>query len=164
MSGFSAEELAAIDDAEVVDAVLGVVWGSVAGLEEAEVAGILEAAPEGFGVVHTVYLLDAEIQNGGFHQYFWNTQQLYVPILKRSLASLGATEHLGLLEEALRILEQEPVVRSGDRSEDMLRAFSRSAVGSPLSPLDDKWYALPPVKELLVAYVRRHPGLFWEKE
>ena len=147
-----------------MDAVLGVVWGSVAGLEEGEVARVLEAAPEGFGVVHSVDLLDAEIQNGGFHQYFWNTQRLYVPMLKRSLASLGAAEHLGLLEEALRILEHEPVVRSGERPEELLEAFSRSAVGSPFSALDDKWYALPPVKELLMAYIRKHPELFWEEE
>jgi hypothetical protein len=164
VSGLSAEELTAIDDTEVVDAVLGVVWGGVAGLEEAEVAKILEGAPEGFGVVHSVYLLDAEIQNGGFHQYFWNTKGLYVAMLKKSLASLGAMEHLGVLQEALVIMEHEPMIRSGDSPELRLEAFSSYAVASPFRSLDDSWYALPPVKELMVSYIRNRPDAFWEEE
>jgi len=50
MSGLSADELAAINDADVVEAVLGVVAGSVFGLEEQSTAELPEEAPEGFGV------------------------------------------------------------------------------------------------------------------
>ena len=69
MSGFSTEELAAIPDEDSVDAILGVVWASGTGLDEATLVKILDASPEGFGTVHSVWLLDSEIQNGGFHQY-----------------------------------------------------------------------------------------------
>jgi hypothetical protein len=39
---------------------------------------------------------DAEVTNGGHHQYFWNTHGLFIDLLASGLEYYGATEHLTL--------------------------------------------------------------------
>jgi hypothetical protein len=164
VSGFSTEELAAIPDEQLVDAVLGVVWASGTGLDEATLVKILDASPEGFGVVHSVWLLDSEIQNGGFHQYFWNHKDVHVEITRRALARLGAMDHLALFEEALSVLQREPSGPSGGSPQEVLEAFSQSAPTSALNPLDSRWYNLPELAPMLVAYLRANPEAVWEAD
>ena len=157
MSGFSAEELDAIPDDELVEAVLGVVWNSEGGRHEETLVKILEASPSGFGVVHSAWLLDAEIQNGGFHQYFWNHGRAYVEMTRRSLSKLGATEHLALFEKALVLLDREPIEPPDGAPEEVLQAFSTSAIASPMNALDSRWYDLPEIAAMLIGFLRAHP-------
>ena len=164
MSGFSTEELAAIPDDGLVEAVLGVVWASSTGLDAETVVKILEASPEGFGIVHSVWLLDLEIKNGGFHQYFWNRKQVHVEMTRKALAKIGAPDHLALLEEALRVLQRELLEPSGGSPHEVLEAFSESAPTSALNPLDSRWYDLPEVEPMLVAYLRANPESVWEED
>lgn len=164
MSGFSTQELAAIPDDQLVEAILGVVWASGAGLDEATVVKILDASPEGFGVVHSVWLLDSEIKNGGFHQYFWNHGELHVEMTRTALARLGAKDHLALFDEALSVLGRDPVEPSGRSPQEQLEAFAESAPTSALNPLDSRWYDLSEVEPMLVAYLRANPEAVWESD
>jgi hypothetical protein len=164
VSGFSAEELAAIPDEGLVEAVLGVVWASGTGLDEETVVEILEASPVGFGIVHSVWLLDSEIGNGGFHQYFWNHKQVHVEMTRNALAMLGAPDHLAVLEDALQVLQREPLEPAGGSPDEVLEAFSESALASALNPLDARWYELPEVGPMLVAYLRANPESVWEAD
>jgi hypothetical protein len=164
MSGFSAEELAGIPDDGLVDAVLGVVVASSMGREPRDIAAILDASPEGFGIVHSVWLLDGEVRNGGFHQYFWNHGHAYVEMTQRSLARLGAGDHRRLFEEACRIADIERPASGKKGKRAAVQAFSRSAVSSPLNALDARWYDLPEVGPILVAFVRQNPLSVWEED
>ena len=164
MSGFSSEELAALEDAGLVEAVLNVVLASGAGLEEDLLVKILEESPEGFGIVHSVWLLNAEIENGGFHQYFWNHKQSYVALVRRSLGRIGAGEHLAAFEEAVVVLNRAPVQAVPGRPEAVLEDFSESAMSSAMSHLDDRWYSLPELDSLLVSFIRANPLSVWEED
>lgn len=141
-------ELAAIPDESLVDAVLQVVWASEAESDQLR---------EGLDIIHAAWLLDAEIQNGGFHQYFWNHKQEHVPMTRKALARLGAREHLAVFEEALAALERQPIEPTVGAPETALGAFSESAMSSPMDSLDDRWYDLPGIDQILVQYIRANP-------
>jgi len=57
---------------------------------EDRLLALLTGLPAGFSTVYTTWMLDAEVTNGGFHQYFWNSAGVYVELVRQGLQSLNA--------------------------------------------------------------------------
>ena len=47
-----------------------------------------------------VWLLDVEVNNGGFHQYYFNTRGVLAEATVEALSAIGATDTASLLEAA----------------------------------------------------------------
>jgi hypothetical protein len=56
----------------------------------------LRTLPPQGGTLEPLMYYDAEVTNGGHHQYFWNTHGLFIDLLASGLEYYGATEHLTL--------------------------------------------------------------------
>jgi len=126
-----------------------------------ELVALLSSLPEGFAIVYTSRILDAEVANGGFHQYFWNTEGCYIDLVTRAVARLGSAEHLKILKEAVGIFRAEgkpDVAHLAPR--EQLERFSDSARASDLGSLDTRWFALGDLAAARVRFVREIPGLF----
>jgi hypothetical protein len=154
------EVLAAVPDDLLEQAIVDFVMAH--GLwEEDDLLALFASLPEGFGIVYTTWALDAEVDNGGFHQYFWNTKGRYVDLLSRAVARLGSPEHVRTLEEAVRVFRAEgrPDLAGLDAGEQLER-FSASANVSGLDPLDSRWYELGGLAAARVRFIREAPDLF----
>jgi hypothetical protein len=126
-----------------------------------ELLKLLAALPEGYGVVYTTWILDAEVANGGFHQYFWNTDGHFVDLVTRGVERLHSEEHQRALDEAVRLFRAEgkPDV-SGLEAQEQLALFSKTAMESPWASLDARWYELPELSLARIRFIRAHADLF----
>ena len=64
-----------------------------------------------------VGLLEGEVYNGGFHQYFFNDSGSYYPYAEEGLITLGAFQKLELLQKAKELLFPDGAVpiKTGER-------------------------------------------------
>ena len=67
-------------------------------------SGGFEGLSESEKVYYSVALLRNETNNGGFHQYFFNSSGSYYEYAEKGLVALGATQMLELLRRAKAIL------------------------------------------------------------
>ena len=54
-------------------------------------------------IAYCMHLLEAEVNNGGFHQFFSNSSGEYVPETAYALAEVGAEKTAGLLARAVKL-------------------------------------------------------------
>lgn len=127
---------------------------------EDRLLALLTTLPVGFSTVCTTWWLDAEVANGGFHQYFWNSGGVYVDLVKDGLQRLKAAEHLHTFEQAVHLagLQTKPAVaRLAARVQ--LEAFSESARARAFDHLDSRWYELGELRNARVRFIRDNPTL-----
>jgi hypothetical protein len=105
-----------------------------------------------------VELLNYEVGNGGFVQYFWNNKGDYVDDTLAALAEMKASKHLALFREAIARWHRELAAnpRLWGPEDGMSQALYSS---SSLPALDDRWYA-PPIEPIEAAYIRAHITAF----
>ena len=82
------------------------------------------------------------MNNGGFNQYYFNTDGKFASEAVNAFEYFGATEHAALMRDAnsTRALEAAEMAKS--KEEGTLEAFSESYEHSELGPLDDRFYNL----------------------
>ncbi len=103
-----------------------------------------------------VQLLKGEVDNGGFHHYFYDYSRKYYLDTIQALAAIGDSGNLRLLKEA-----KETIFGKNDVPEDLedgriiLRALSDSAY-QKLGVLDDEFYKdSNPIYGLLMHYAEK---------
>ncbi len=108
-----------------------------------------------------VYILDAydmEVQNGGLCQFLMNDTEL-VPLVSDALKAVGAKEHKALYDSFLK---------DNDIDADTVEAFSEVDIDDfaeqysryPFEAFDDAYYDLPPVYDLVAAYIQDNISAF----
>jgi hypothetical protein len=125
------DELLALEDARVVCAL----ETRIAGKDQ---RGAPLAAAE--RLLFVVIRLDAEISNGGFDQYFFNSTGGDAPDAADACRAVGLDRHAKLVERAIAAV---PFAMSADTDErrEQLEALSEDAT-DVLEALDREWYAL----------------------
>lgn len=156
----SGEILAGIPDDKLEQAVIDYVdikIGDRYDREEAIVAGL---AP-GFMIIYSTWGVEAEVNNGGFNQYFWNPAGQYADEAVAGFDAIGASAHAALMSRAIEV-EREVHERVQQlKARGTLEAFSESYQSNPLNELDDQFYALKEDLSMLrIAFIRTHPELF----
>ncbi|MDX1512800.1 MAG: DMP19 family protein [Gammaproteobacteria bacterium] len=88
--------------------------------------------------IYTVGLLDGEVNNGGFSQYFWNTEGQFAAHTLEVLKRIGAKETASLLRRAMKIYGAPS---SGDVEEwyDRLEKVEAEHADA-LEDLDEQFY------------------------
>jgi hypothetical protein len=106
-------------------------------------------------------MVEAEVNNGGFNQYYFNTDGKFATEAVRAFEYFGASEHAALLREAnlARAAEADELAKFKDKG--TLEAFSESYEHSQLGPLDDRFYKLSEnLSRLRIARIRQMPEHF----
>lgn len=116
---------------------------------------------EGFRVVLCGGVLEGEVNNGGFFQFFENEvfhegDPELVALTIESLRAVGAVEHARLLEFASAII---PILHGCDRDNDEEGSVVEHFLKG-VELLDDSFFALPDLDDYLLAYIRKHPDAF----
>jgi hypothetical protein len=109
--------------------------------------------------LYLVHVLDGEVFNGGFHQYFSNSSGDYAHEALSALLELGAGEAAKLLQQAIRAFPLERVSKErGERNEQLDHVDVKL-----LDALDAQYYALSDagtedLGTLIRAFMTRHAG------
>ncbi len=150
---------AGIGDESVEQAILDFVEMKV-GRNSKRQYKIVTALPFGIQAVYTTYFLDAEVRNGGFNQYFWNSTGQFAIEALDGLRFFGATDHARLLEGAVQTYMREAPILTRFRMRNTLKAFSTSYKATSLTEFDQPWYRFPSISPLRVSRIRAEPSLF----
>ena len=162
-SQLTPEILAEIPDEKLEQAVIDYIYTQVGQQYDREFE-IVSALPEGFRSIHATWWVEAEVNNGGFNQYFWNSTGQFAQDAAAGFRLIGAIEHARLMECAISIYQEDKERLQEFENRGTLEAFSESYEDNPLNELDDKFYALrEDLRALRVGFIRANPHLFVEQ-
>ncbi|WP_330747609.1 DMP19 family protein [Chryseobacterium sp. CP-77] len=119
--------------------------------------------PKAQQVVYTVILLNWQIENGGFHQYFFNSYGQFAYLTIKNLNLIEATHRADLLDSATHLVNEEYFIEDKFRHLIFNREFSKivdfdDLLFDKLNELDDKYYNMEDenIFDLLQRYLDNH--------
>jgi hypothetical protein len=152
--------LESIKDSELEQAIIDYIFVKIGDNFDKEYE-IVNALSEGFKAVYTTWVVEAEVNNGGFNQYFWNSSGQFAMEAIAGFKELSALQHASLMENAVKIaIDEFPEIKKF-KDIGTLEAFSESYQHTNLNELDDKFYDLKEdLSQLRISYIRANPQLF----
>lgn len=158
-TSLNVETIRAIPDDRLEQAIVDYVIHKLeSGLDKATILGSLS---EGNRALWLTWIVEGEVNNGGFNQYYWNTDGRYSSEAVASFEFFNASQHAALMREANTVRGKEVATISEYEGKNTLEAFSESYKTSKLAPLDERFYSLTEdLSALRVARIRQSPELF----
>jgi len=114
----------------------------------------------GLRMMWSTFEVEGEVNNGGFHQFFWNRSGQYANDAIQAFRLIGAEEHAQLVEEAVQVFSAGGDRLRPFREQRTFEAFQESEERTDSGVLDDRFYALPDLSPLRIRYIREHPQEF----
>jgi len=154
---FTKADFVAVGDEELIDACLA--WTEKFDIYKDAVA--FKNAPLSCRNFLSMFMLDAQVNNGGFNQFYFNGYgNLGIDYFK-AFEDMGLTELSKLVQEADKVHEAiKHTLPKNDDNRD-LEEFSKSYDDNPLNDFDDKYYDLEQGKEKqIIKYIRENIDSF----
>lgn len=156
------EILSSIQDEELEQVIVDHVFDKMAANYDKE-REVLSELPQGARAMYLTWIVEAEVNNGGFNQYYWNSSGKFASEAVGAFEFFSAIKHAGLMREANQIRSLEAAQIERLKEQRSLEAFSESYKVSKLGPLDDRFYKLDEnLSALRIARIRSSPELFCE--
>lgn len=153
------ELLASLSADEVADAIVQHVHLRVAGAWGRE-APIVRALPSGVRSIYTTWLVDAEVNAGGFRQYFFNSSGQYAGDALAGYELLGAEEYAAVMRSAIATFEIDRERLASFEAEDP-ELLAESTAHAALEEVDQRYYALGDrIYSAWAVFVIEHPEAF----
>jgi hypothetical protein len=155
----TAQDLAKLPDDQLEEAVLDIVEALIGNLPDPD-SQRLAALPEGARAVFSTTHLEGEVGNGGFNQYFWNTDGRIVQDALQGYKLMGMPKHAASVRKAIALWKGEQTSRDKPQSKDSLQAFSESYNETKLNALDEPFFDLDKTEDpelLRRAFIRKSP-------
>lgn len=122
---------------------------------------IVTQLPKGLIYLYATWLLEGEVNNGGFNQYFFNSSNQFANEAHKGLLVFGAKEHAEILKYAVDIFIDEKEMQKKMREEGSIESFTDSYKHSKLVKADKKFYNVSEnLSELRINYIKSHPEEF----
>jgi len=121
---------------------------------------IIKSLSTGRQAIFATWGLEAEVNNGGFNQYFYNfsSSGQYAEEARDGFALIGANKHANLTQRAIDSYMKN--IKYFEKFKDgTLESFSKSYDNNPLDKFDKEFYALDSVEhlsKLRIDYIRKH--------
>lgn len=108
-----------------------------------------------------VYLLEADVNNGGFNQYFFNSSGRDAPEVVSALRTIRANRCAAIVEKALKTVEAGDLNWKDDPARKEFIASLSDEKNDQLEDINIEFWAYPDdLSDLLAAFVRTHSGDF----
>lgn len=121
---------------------------------------ILRSLPAGVQAIYTTWLVDAEVNNGGFNQYFYNPSGELAGDALVGYELLGAEDYAAVMRAAIATRESERERMSRFYDANTLEAFSQSYQHTELNEVDQRYYALGDrIYDIWASFARERPEL-----
>jgi len=111
---------------------------------------------------YAIWLLEAEVNNGGFNQYYYNSSGQYAELTPGALQLIGANKFANLVSKANKIYETENK-KITEHLDGTVEGFSESYDENPLNELDTEFYELYKAEDLhklQVDFIRNNKSEF----
>ena len=120
---------------------------------------------KGQQAMFSVWWVEAEVNNGGFNQFYFNSSGQYAKMAVEGFELFGATKFADLMRRAnnIYIENKDNLERFNDGT---IESFSESYQDNPLNVLDDEFYELhntESLNELRIKYIRENIAEFTQK-
>jgi hypothetical protein len=103
-----------------------------------------------------VEILEAEINNGGFDQFFYNSSGDYAYEALQSLNEVGAKKTANLISEAYKMFPKNPIPKQVESRQILLEKVSKET-SEKWNELEDMFYKQDEnIQKLLLEYVRKN--------
>ena len=107
-------------------------------------------------VFRSVWEFEAEVNNGGFEQYFWNDSGQLAPHAAAALRAIGAAQMAAIVEEAVAALGKDFPWLEDDERQARVTDLP-DGTRETLEALEQRFFSYPDdLTALLYAYVARH--------
>jgi hypothetical protein len=116
----------------------------------------IQSLPRGFGFVFATMLLEKEVDNGGFIQFFHNSSGKVFRLAMDGFRSFGCSDHVALLEKVAAQYARERPALKAEWKKHSLEAISQTYKTSKLPAFDEQWYALPSASAPRIRYIRHN--------
>jgi hypothetical protein len=100
------------------------------------------------------------VNNGGFHQYYWNTGGRFAPGTVDAFRYSGLDRHAALMQEANAVYREEAAVMAGFQRLNTLQGIVDFHEITRLNQFDSRFYQLDELGPLRVAMIRAAPEEF----
>ncbi len=129
-------------------------------LAESDKARFFKVAFEELTAAEQVFLcvweLEAEVNNGGFDQYFSNTSGDYARHVEAALTAIGAKRMQKIVRQAIDTVGEEVLSEDQEQRQERLLALDEDKL-EKLEKIDQLYFAYPDnVTKLLYAYVQKN--------
>lgn len=115
--------------------------------------------------IYMIWALEAEVNNGGFNQFYFNSSGQFYRHLPDALKLVGAIKFADLTKRANDTFEKEnPKITQ--HQDGTLEGFSKSYDDNPLNKFDDEFYDLyktENLQQLQVDFIRKNKKEFIDK-
>jgi hypothetical protein len=117
--------------------------------------------PRGLQLFYLSFIVEAEVMNGGLHQFFWNPSSEMVELIAPALRELQAKEAADIFEQAVIIADEEiPTYREREQGR-LLEAYSESNAKSNLRKFDDDFCSYAEdFRALRASFIQSHKEQF----
>ena len=115
--------------------------------------------------IYMIWLLEAEVNNGGYNQFYFNSSGQFYKQLPDALKLVGANKFSDLTIRANNIYEKENS-KITKHQDGTIEGFSKSYDDNPLNKFDDEFYDLynkEELQQIQVDYIRKHKTEFIDK-
>lgn len=115
--------------------------------------------------IYIIWQLEAEVNNGGYNQFYANSSGQFYKLLPEALKLVGANKFADLTERANRTYEAENE-KIKKHQDGTIEGFSKSYKNNPLNKFDDEFYTLEKsenLQQLQVDFIRKHKNEFIDK-
>lgn len=119
--------------------------------------------PRHWRVVYTTFWLDCEVNNGGFHQFFWNSDGRWNAETLEDLKEIGAEPFIRLYSEALKIYEAHDYAAEKSKSGNSWEGFTQAYKEKRMDELESIYYKEPKsLPSFLGEYLLRNKNTYFE--
>lgn len=104
------------------------------------------------------WYLDAQVRNGGFVQFYYNSYGQYMPTIIKGLEHIGDKEMASLAKKAHKVYLKNKKLMDKAQESDLFGSDLYERLDK-LSELDDHYYGInEQTMDLIEAYIRKHPN------
>jgi hypothetical protein len=154
------QALRQMNDDDLEQALLAFVFAKLKAMPDDAVEAI-SSLPEGFRPYYVSWLVEAEVLNGGFHQFFWNPSSDFADDAADAFRAIGDQATAEIMSQALEAALAELPETARFMKIGTLEAFSQSAKRSKLGAFDEAFYErAPALPGLRAQFFRANSNLF----
>jgi hypothetical protein len=115
--------------------------------------------------IYMIWALEAEVNNGGYNQFYFNSSGQFYKHLPEALRLVGANKFADLTEKANKSFEKENEVIT-KYQDGTIEGFSKSYDDNPLNEFDTEFFELyqtENLQQIQVDYIRKNKEQFIDK-